>query len=235
MSSLSSVTRSLVRLSTRQFSSAASTGLPGGLAFKKYELPSLSYDYAALEPFISAKIMETHHSKHHQAYVNNLNAAIEQFHEAQHKGDLMKQIALQGALRFNGGGHLNHSIFWTNLTAPKNGGGAPPSATSDISKYITKDFGSVDKLKSDLSAASLAIQGSGWGWLGYNATKDRIEILTKPNQDPLTELIPLLGIDVWEHAYYYLYGPLRAKYLEAIWNVVNWQNVEERLIAAKKK
>jgi len=197
----------------------------------KFTLPPLPYDYNELEPAISGQIMETHHKKHHQTYVDNLNKAIIQYKEAQHKGDLTKQIHLQSAIRFNGGGHLNHSIFWTNLAPTKKGGGAAP--TGDLLKQIEKDFGSVDKLSDLLSTSSVSIQGSGWGWLGWDSTKSRLEVTTKPNQDPLTEHVPLLGLDVWEHAYYYLYGPARAEYLKKIWTVVNWKNVAERLEKAK--
>jgi len=197
----------------------------------KFTLPPLPYGYNELEPAISAQIMETHHKKHHQAYVDNLNKALDQYKEAQSKGDLTKQISLQAAIRFNGGGHLNHSIFWTNLAPPKQGGGVPPSG--DLAKQIEKDFGSFDKLKELLTSTSTGVQGSGWGWLGWDSTKARLEVTSKPNQDPLTEYVPLLGIDVWEHAYYYLYGPSRAEYLKNIWTIVNWKNVAERLEKAK--
>jgi len=205
---------------------------PAGI--QSYKLPPLPYDYPALEPAISAKIMETHYTKHHQTYVNNLNIAVEQYAEAEQKADLTKQISLQNSIRFNGGGHLNHSIFWTNLAPVKQGGGDFAKGGQELHKYIDKDFGGFEKLKSILSTASLGIQGSGWGWLGYNKQLDRLEILTKANQDPLTELTPLLGLDVWEHAYYYTYGPARAEYLKQIWSVVNWKNVGERLTSAKK-
>jgi len=198
----------------------------------KYSLPQLPYGYGELEPAISGKIMETHHSKHHQTYVNNLNNALNAYAEAEAKGDLAKQISLQPALRFNGGGHLNHSIFWTNLAPPKNGGGVPPSG--ELMSAIEKEFGSFDKLKQQMSAQSVAIQGSGWGWLGYNKNNGRLEIITRANQDPLVELVPLLGIDVWEHAYYYLYGPNRAEYVNQIWTVVNWANIAQRFSNARK-
>jgi len=176
--------------------------------------------------------METHHKKHHQAYVNNLNTALTQLAEAQHRKDLTRQLALQSTINFNGGGHINHSIFWTNLAPTKQGGGAPP--TGDLLRSIESDFGSVSSLQSALTAASVGVQGSGWGWLAYNPTQHRLVVLTKANQDPVVDMIPLLGIDVWEHAYYYLYGPARADYLKNIWTVVNWKNVEERLQKAKQ-
>ena len=126
----------------------------------QYKLPELPYDFGALEPVISGQIMELHYTKHHQAYVNNLNAALEKYAEAEKKGDVAAMIALQPAIRFNGGGHVNHSIFWTNL-APK--GGEPGGM---LLEAIKKEFGSVEKLVETMSAASVGIQGSGWGWLG---------------------------------------------------------------------
>ena len=195
----------------------------------KYELPKLPYELNALEPIISKEIMELHWSKHHQAYVNNLNAALEKYEAAEKKGDLAAMIALEPAIRFNGGGHLNHSIFWTNL-APV--GGSLP--TGELLRAIERDFGSLDSLIAEFSTKAAAVQGSGWGWLGYNKEKNRVVVVTTSNQDPLATqgLIPLLGIDVWEHAYYLDYKNVRPKYLENIWKVVNWANVAERYKAA---
>jgi Fe-Mn family superoxide dismutase len=137
-------------------------------------------------------------------------------------------------LIFPGGGHVNHSIFWTNLAPPKKGGGAPP--TGDLAKRIETQWGSLDNFINKFSTQTAAVQGSGWGWLGYNKEQDRLVIQTLPNQDPLstTGLAPLLGIDVWEHAYYLQYKNMRPDYLKAIWGVVNWKNVAERLENAKK-
>jgi len=197
----------------------------------KHTLPDLSYDYNALEPVISSEIMQLHHSKHHQTYVNNLNVAEEQLEEATVKGDTSKIIALAPALRFNGGGHINHSIFWTNLSP--NGGGEP---TGELLEAIQRDFGSFDVLKTRLSASTVAVQGSGWGWLGYDKVNNRLSITTCANQDPLqasTGLVPLLGIDVWEHAYYLQYKNVRPDYVNAIYNIVDWNNVAQRLANAK--
>jgi Fe-Mn family superoxide dismutase len=177
--------------------------------------------------------MEIHHSKHHNTYVTNLNATVEKINSAMIAGDVSGTIALQGALKFNGGGHINHCLFWENL-APNPSG---PMAGSVLEAAIDERFGGMDGLKSQLSASSVAIQGSGWGWLGYNPKTGQVEIATCPNQDPLeatTGLKPLLGIDVWEHAYYVDYRNLRPKYVEAIWDIINWDVVEARLIAAKK-
>ncbi|XP_071954808.1 superoxide dismutase [Mn], mitochondrial-like isoform X2 [Antedon mediterranea] len=192
----------------------------------EHTLPSLPYDYSALSPIISADIMELHHKKHHQTYVTNLNAAEVKLKEAQEKGNVNAMIALQPALKFNGGGHINHSIFWENLSP--NGGGEPKG---ELAQAIKKDFGSFDKLVEKMSAATIAIQGSGWGWLGYDSRNGSLTIATCPNQDPLlptTGLTPLLGIDVWEHAYYLQYKNVRPDYVKAIWNIINWQDVSER-------
>lgn len=197
----------------------------------KHTLPDLPYDYNALEPVISAEIMQLHHSKHHQTYVNNLNVAEDKLAEAQAKGDTTTVIGLAGALRFNGGGHINHSIFWQNL-APN--GGEPAGA---VVEAIKRDFGSVEALQSQLSAATVAVQGSGWGWLGYNKQKKALQIATCPNQDPLeasTGLVPLFGIDVWEHAYYLQYKNVRPDYVKAIWKVANWKDIAARYDSAVK-
>jgi len=199
-----------------------------------YKLPDLPYDYKELEPVISGEIMELHHKKHHQAYVNNLNAAMEKHLAAENKNDIATMISLQGAIKFNGGGHVNHSIFWTNLAPPKKGGGEPPKG--ELLQKIQTQWGSVDKFIEKFNAQTAAIQGSGWGWLGYNKEEDRLSIITTSNQDPLiiSGNTPLLGIDVWEHAYYLQYKNARPDYLKAIWKVVNWQNVASRLQDVKK-
>ncbi|KAJ3276178.1 Superoxide dismutase [Mn], mitochondrial [Terramyces sp. JEL0728] len=196
------------------------------LSRSKHSLPDLPYDYNALEPYISAEIMQLHHSKHHQTYVSNLNVAEEKLDKAISQKDVTSQIALQGALKFNGGGHINHSIFWSNLTSHKNGGGE--LASGPLLDAIKRDFGNLEKFQTKFATQSAAVQGSGWGWLGYNAETKKLEIATTPNQDPLTHLTPLLGVDVWEHAYYLQYKNVRPDYLKAIWNVVNWKNVAER-------
>lgn len=195
---------------------------------KRYELPPLPYDFNALEPVISAEIMTLHYTKHHNAYVTNLNKAIEQYCEAEAKNDLPAQIALQSAIKFNGGGHINHSIFWTNLAPVNKGGGTPPSGK--LADAINKEFGSLEQFIEQLSTKAVAVQGSGWGWLGYNKAKGRLEIATCDNQDPLSTkgLVPLLGIDVWEHAYYLQYKNVRPDYVKSIWKVVNWSNVAQR-------
>lgn len=200
----------------------------------QYQLSPLPYDLGDLEPVISAEIMNLHYNKHHQAYVTNLNKALEQYADAEAKNDLAAMIALQQVIKFNGGGNVNHSIFWTNL-APKNkGGGVPPEG--DLAAAIQKSFGSLESFIETFSAKTVAIQGSGWGWLGYCKASKGLHIAVCDNQDPLSTkgLVPLLGIDVWEHAYYLQYKNVRAEYVKAIWGIVNWRNVAERYQIAQK-
>lgn len=198
-----------------------------------YKLPDLHYDFGALEPVISGEIMTLHYTKHHQAYVNNLNAALEKYAQAEKDNDIAAMIALQQAIRFNGGGHVNHSIFWTNLAPAGKGGGEGPSG--DLAKEIQQTFGSFEAFIEKLSASANGVQGSGWAWLGYNKADKRLQLATCANQDPLSTvgLVPLLGIDVWEHAYYLQYKNVRADYVKNIWKVVSWKNVEERYSKAK--
>lgn len=193
-----------------------------------YKLPDLPYDFSALEPVISAEIMELHYAKHHQAYVTNLNTALEKYHQAETKNDVSQMISLQAAIKFNGGGHINHSIFWSILTPLSK---AQEGPKGELARMIDRDFGSFDSFKEKLTIAAVGVQGSGWGWLGYNKGQKRLEIATCVNQDPLSAqgLVPLLGIDVWEHAYYLQYKNVRADYVKNIWKIFNWQQVEQRL------
>jgi Fe-Mn family superoxide dismutase len=197
-----------------------------------YQLPDLPYDFNALEPVISAKIMELHYTKHHKGYVTNLNAALEKYHEAETKHDVASTIALQSAVKFNGGGHINHSIFWTILAPISMGLNHGPKG--DLSDMIARDFGSYEGFKEKFNAMTTGIQGSGWGWLGFNRAQQRLEMAICANQDPLSThgLVPILGIDVWEHAYYLQYLNVRADYVKAIWQVFNWKNIEERFAKA---
>ena len=149
-------------------------------ARSKHTLPDLPYDYNALEPVISAEIMQVHHQKHHATYVNNLNVAEEKLLEAKNRGAVNDEIALTSALKFNGGGHINHSIFWTVLC--KNGTSEPQG---ELAEAIKRDFGSYQRMVDLLATSSTAVQGSGWGWLGYNKQMNRLELATCPNQDPL--------------------------------------------------
>jgi superoxide dismutase, Fe-Mn family len=196
-----------------------------------FTLPPLPYDFAALEPHIDAKTMEIHHGKHHQAYVNNLNAAIEKAPELQGKSieDLLKNVnsapeAVRTAVRNNGGGHWNHSQFWKWM-APS-AGGAP---TGKLADAINSAFGDFEKFKEQFAAAGAGRFGSGWVWLNNDGGK--LSISSSPNQDnPLMDgkPAPILGLDVWEHAYYLKYQNRRPDYMKAWWNVVNWAEVAKR-------
>ncbi|XP_024041802.1 superoxide dismutase [Mn], mitochondrial isoform X2 [Citrus clementina] len=169
-------------------------------------LPDLPYDYSALEPAISGEIMQLHHQKHHQAYVTNYNKAVEQLFQALNKVDTSTVVQLQGAIKFNGGGHVNHSIFWKNLAPVHEGGGEPPH--SSLGWAIDTHFGSLEALIQKMSAEGAALQGSGW---------------VDPLVTKAPTLVPLLGIDVWEHAYYLQYKNVKPDYLKNIWNVMNWK------------
>jgi Fe-Mn family superoxide dismutase len=194
-----------------------------------FELPPLPYAFDALEPTIDAKTMEIHHDKHHQAYVTNLNAALEGSEWADRPIEqVLADLELipedkRTAVRNNGGGHANHSLFWEIM---KPGGGGEPSG--DLATAISDTFGSLDDLKSQLNDAGVKRFGSGWSWLLWDGTG--LAVKSTPNQDsPLMEdHVPLLGIDVWEHAYYLSYQNRRPDYLAAWWNVVNWDEVARR-------
>ena len=199
-----------------------------------FEVPPLPYAYDALEPHIDADTMTLHHDKHHQAYVDKLNGAVEGTDWASKSiedivanlSDLPSDIA--GPVRNNGGGHLNHSLFWESMSA--DGGGAPGG---DLGAEIDAAFGSFDAFKEQFEAAGVGRFGSGWAWLVLDGGE--LKIVSTPNQDsPLTDgLAPLLGNDVWEHAYYLKYQNRRPEYLKAWWNVVNWGVVADRLAAAR--
>ncbi|KAL2260011.1 hypothetical protein VTK26DRAFT_6120 [Humicola hyalothermophila] len=193
----------------------------------KATLPDLPYDYGALEPHISGKIMELHHTKHHQTYVNGLNSALETIAEAESKGDYTKAASMAPLLNFHGGGHLNHSLFWENLApASREGGGEPDGA---LKKAIDTDFGSFDAFRKQMNTALAGIQGSGWAWLVKDKASGTLGVVTRANQDPVTGgLVPLMGIDAWEHAYYLQYENRKAEYFDAIWNVINWKTVASR-------
>jgi Fe-Mn family superoxide dismutase len=195
-----------------------------------FTLPPLPYDFAALEPHIDAKTMEIHHGKHHQAYVNNLNAAIEKAPDLASKSldDLMRNVntvpeSVRTAVRNNGGGHWNHSMFW-QIMAPKAGG----EPGGNLGNAIRTAFGDFAKFREQFSAAGVGRFGSGWAWLITSGGK--LSITSTPNQDnPLMEgQRAIMGLDVWEHAYYLKYQNRRPDYITAWWNVVNWKEVEKR-------
>lgn len=199
-----------------------------------YELPALPYAYDALEPHIDARTMEIHHTKHHQAYITKVNAAIEGTDlESKSIEELVTSINsvpenIRGAVRNNGGGHANHSLFWTIM---KPGGGGTPSG--DLAAAIDAELGGFEKFKEDFSNAAATRFGSGWAWLSVSGGK--LEVSSTPNQDsPLMEgKTPILGLDVWEHAYYLNYQNKRPDYISAFFNVINWDEVASRYAAAK--
>jgi Fe-Mn family superoxide dismutase len=196
-----------------------------------HELPPLPYGFDALEPHIDAQTMQIHHGKHHQTYVNNLTAALKDHADLQNKSveDLLGGLnalpeAIRTAVRNNGGGHANHTLFW-QLMGPK-AGGAPKGAVADA---ITSTFGSFDKFKEEFTKAATTRFGSGWAWLVDNGGK--LEIYSTANQDSpvMEDKRPILGLDVWEHAYYLKYQNRRPDYITAWWNVVNWDGVNKQL------
>ncbi|WP_330948606.1 superoxide dismutase [Virgibacillus sp. MG-45] len=201
----------------------------------KFELPELPYAYDALEPTIDKETMNIHHTKHHNTYVTNLNGAIEGHADLQNKSleELISNMDavpadIRTAVRNNGGGHANHSLFWKVLSP--NGGGEP---TGELADKINGTFGSFDKFKEAFETAAKTRFGSGWSWLVLN--NGELEVISTPNQDnPLMEgKTPLLGLDVWEHAYYLKYQNKRPDYVAAFWNVVNWDEVTKNYNAAK--
>ncbi|QIL46334.1 superoxide dismutase [Vagococcus coleopterorum] len=200
-----------------------------------YTLPDLPYAYDALEPHIDVETMKLHHDKHHNTYVTNLNAAIEKYPELAEKSidELVADLAnvpadIKTAVQNNGGGHANHTFFW-EIMAP-NAGGEP---TGEIKEAIEATFGSFEDFKTQFAAAATGRFGSGWAWLVVNNGK--LEVMSTANQDsPLTEgKTPVLGLDVWEHAYYKKFSNVRPDYIKAFWNVVNWDEVNKRFAAAK--
>lgn len=217
------------------FASASTTSMSS--SFQNIILPELPYSYDALEPHISKDIMELHHKKHHQAYVNGYNTAMNKLVSSSTLGDPAAILSLLQAIKFNGGGYVNHSLFWKMLI-PSDAFG-PPS--DHFKKVLNQRFNvtSFDNFKGLFSTKALGIQGSGWCWLCWNKESNSINIITTSNQDtPTNEFVPLLGIDVWEHAYYLQYKNERAKYLDSIWNIINWEYVEgeyNRAISTSKQ
>ncbi len=195
-----------------------------------YTLPELPYDYSALEPNISARIMELHHSKHHAAYVAGANAALEQMEEARASNSFGTINKLEKDLAFHLGGHINHSIFWTNLSPDSSG---RPGA--ELASAIDEFFGSFDAFKAHFSAASLGIQGSGWGILSWDPVGARLIVQQLFDQQANTAqgTVPLLQLDMWEHAFYLDYQNVKADYVAAFWKIVNWDNVATRFAAAR--
>ena len=194
-----------------------------------YTLPDLNYDYAALEPHISARIMELHHSKHHQAYVTGANAALAAMEEARATDNFGNLPKLQKDLAFNLGGHVNHSIFWKNLSAE--GGEASGELLAAIAEY----FGSYEAFTKHFTAAAMGIQGSGWAYLAWDSLGNRLVIGQLYDQQGNLSMgnIPLLMLDMWEHAFYLDYQNVKADYVKAFWNIINWDDVAKRFESVK--
>lgn len=197
-----------------------------------YTLPELPYDYAALEPHISGKIMQLHHDKHHQAYVTGANTALEQLAEARDSDNLAAVNKLEKDLAFNLGGHVNHTIFWNNLSPE---GGDRPEG--ELASAIDEFFGSFEKFQAHFTATALGVQGSGWAVLAWDALGQRPNIVQLFDQQGNLPAgtVPLLMLDVWEHAYYLDYLNVRADYVKAFWNIANWQDVAKRFDAARSQ
>ncbi len=198
----------------------------------KFELPKIPYSYDSLEPYIDSKTMEIHHTKHHKIYTDKLNIALEK--ENIKNNDIEKILSnlsnipenIRKVVNFNGGGYDNHNIFWNNMKP--NGGGEP---NNKILEMINESFGNFENFKDIFSKNTAIIQGSGWGWLVFNPNSNKVEFITMNNQDsPRTKgFVPILGLDVWEHAYYLKYQNKRPNYIESWWNIINWDDVESRL------
>jgi Fe-Mn family superoxide dismutase len=198
----------------------------------KYTLPDLSYDYGALEPNISGRIMELHHDKHHLAYVNGANSAIDLLAEAREKNDLTWVNKLQKDLAFNLAGHVNHTVFWRNLSPE---GGDKP--IGELAAAIDEFFGSYDGFRAHFTASALGIQGSGWSILAWDILGEKliIEQLYDHQGNLAPASIPLLMLDMWEHAFYLDYQNVKAEYVKAFWNIVSWPDVMARFEAARSK
>lgn len=196
-----------------------------------YVLPELDYSYDALEPHISAEIMELHHSKHHQAYVDGANAALAALEAAREAGDMAAINLHEKNLAFHLGGHSNHSVFWKNMSP--NGGGEPEA---ELAAAIDKSFGSLENFKKQFTAAAMGLQGSGWAVLAYDTISGGLVTFQLYDQQGNVPVgtVPLLMLDMWEHAFYLDYKNVKAKYVEAWWNVVNWADVAQRYVKAKE-
>lgn len=196
----------------------------------KFTLPPLPYDYGALEPHISGKIMELHHDKHHAAYVTGANTVMEKLHDARQKNDFAAIPLLEKQLAFHTSGHVMHSLFWQNLT-PK-GGGEP---TGDLAAAIQRDFGSFEAFKNQMTQATATIMGSGWGALEWDPVAKRLLTAQIYDHQSNTAMggVPLFVIDAWEHAFYLQYGPAKADFFKAVWNIVNWDDIAARYKAVQ--
>lgn len=194
---------------------------------KLYSLPKLSYDYKDLAPHISKEQLTIHHQKHHQTYVNGANAIFEKLEKARKEGSELDLKSVLKSLSFNIGGHLLHSLFWNNLAPAGKGGGTPSGA---IAKAINNEFGSFEQFKKEFSQAAVSVEGSGWAALSFDMQTGRLIIMQieKHNTNVHPALPILMVLDVWEHAYYLDYKNARAKFVEAFWNIVNWDEISKR-------
>jgi superoxide dismutase, Fe-Mn family len=201
---------------------------------EEYKLPDLPYPYNALEPYIDEQTMKLHHDKHHLAYVNGLNGALAKLKEAREKGDFGLVTGLSKLVAFHGSGHALHTIFWTVMCAHDK---SKEPQDGKLAEQIKSDFGSIEAFKKHFSEAAKAVEGNGWAILAYEPLGKRLVVLQAENHQKLTfqGSVPLLVLDVWEHAYYLKYQNNRAGYVEAWWNVVNWTEVEHRLSVASKR
>jgi superoxide dismutase, Fe-Mn family len=199
----------------------------------------LPYALGALAPVMSELQMDYHFNKHHKTYVTKYNESLDSIEDALQKQDFARIARLAKNTKFFGGGNWNHTFFWEGLSPVGEVGGQLPAADSDLAKSITSAWGSIEKFIAEFNAETAAIQGSGWGWLVYNPTTGGLEYRSSFNQDLITEqqpagLVPLLNIDIWEHAFYIDYKSAKPDFLAAIWKVVNWKKIEQRLADAKK-
>ncbi len=199
-----------------------------------HELPALPYEYEALEPHIDAQTMRLHHDIHHKGYVTGLNKAEEMLAQARRDGDMSLVKHWEREAAFHGSGHFLHSIFWPNMAPAGKGGGGEPKG--DLAKRIEADFGSFDAFKTQFTAASGAVEGSGWGILAYRPQDGRLVVLTAEKHQNLTQwgVMPLLVLDVWEHAYYLKYQNKRGDYVKNFFEIINWNDVGERYTSARK-
>ena len=200
----------------------------------EFTLPDLPYAYNALEPYIDEQTMRIHHDRHHAGYVRKLNNALQTAAEARKAGDYDAVRAVTENIAFNGGGHHLHTMFWSNMAPAGNGGGGTPPAP--LMRYLDRDFGGLDNFKAMFAAAAKSVQGSGWGLLGVEAASRTLIVIQAENQHKLTPwgFTPVLGIDVWEHAYYLKYQNNRGQYVDNFWNIVNWSDVQRRVEAAMR-
>ncbi|MEM4634046.1 MAG: superoxide dismutase [Candidatus Anstonellaceae archaeon] len=200
---------------------------------EEYKLPDLPYAYNALEPYIDEQTMRLHHSKHHAAYVAGLNLALKKLEEARSKGDFSSVQALSKLVAFHGSGHTMHTIFWSIMCPPSK---SKEPTSGELHSQIVKDFGSLENFKKHFSEAAKAVEGNGWAVLAWEPLGKRLLVLQAENHQKLTVQgsVPLLVLDVWEHAYYLKHQNNRAAYVDSWWNVVNWEEVERRFSFAKK-